>query len=92
VARGLALGAVAVGASGGFLRSLLDGGVPALTAQISAWLDQLAALMTALGARTPAGLTQCDVLIHGALRSFCYDRGIETRRLASRSGDVRVSP
>jgi isopentenyl-diphosphate delta-isomerase len=90
VARGLALGAVAVGASGGFLRTLLDGGVPALTAQIAAWLDQLAALMTALGARTPAQLARCDVLISGELRSFCADRGIETRRLATRSSDVSV--
>jgi isopentenyl-diphosphate Delta-isomerase len=90
VARGLALGAAAVGVSGGFLRILLDGGVPALTAQILAWLDQLAALMTALGARTPAQLAQCDVLIHGALRSFCADRGIETRRLATRCSDVRT--
>lgn len=90
VARGLALGAVAVGASGGFLRTYLDGGVPALTALISAWLDQLAALMTILGARTPAELVRCDVLIHGALRSFCADRGIDTRALATRSSDVSV--
>ena len=85
VARGLALGAVAVGASGGFLRTLLDGGVPALIALISAWKDQLAALMTALGARTPAQLARCDVLVGGALRSFCADRGVETRLLATRS-------
>jgi isopentenyl-diphosphate Delta-isomerase len=89
VARGLALGAAAAGASGGFLKTLLDGGVPALTARISAWLDQLAALMTALGARTPAQLARCDVLIHGALRSFCADRGIETGPLATRS---RLTP
>ncbi|MEV0492103.1 type 2 isopentenyl-diphosphate Delta-isomerase [Streptomyces atratus] len=84
-ARGLALGAAAVGASGGFLRTVLDGGVPALVSQISAWLDQLEALMTALGARTPSDLTRCDVLVHGDLRAFCADRGIETRRLATRS-------
>jgi isopentenyl-diphosphate delta-isomerase len=88
VARGLALGAAAVGASGGFLRTLLDGGVPALVARISAWLEQLTALMTALGARTPDQLTRCDVLIHGDLRSFCADRGIETRRLATRSSSL----
>ena len=85
VARGLALGAAAVGVSGGFLRTLLDGGVPALIARISAWLDQLAAVMTTLGARNPAQLARCAVLIHGGLRSFCADRGIETRRLATRS-------
>lgn len=85
VVRGLALGAAAVGSSGGFLKTLLDGGVPALIARILTWQDQLAALMTALGARTPAQLAQCDVLIHGALRSFCADRGIDTRLLATRS-------
>lgn len=85
VVRGLALGAAAVGASGGFLRTVLDGGVPALISQISAWLDQLEALMTALGARTPSELTRCDVLLHGELRAFCADRGIELRRLATRS-------
>ncbi|GAA2102307.1 type 2 isopentenyl-diphosphate Delta-isomerase [Actinomadura alba] len=85
VARGLALGAAAAGVSGQFLKTVLDGGVPALISQISAWLDQLEALMTALGAPTPADLTRCDVLIHGDLRAFCADRGIETRRLATRS-------
>lgn len=85
VARCLALGATAVGSSGGFLRTLIDGGVPALIARISAWQDQLAALMTALGARTPAALTECDLLIGGELRWFCTDRGIDTAALATRS-------
>jgi isopentenyl-diphosphate delta-isomerase len=83
--RGLALGASAVGASGLFLKTVLDGGPPALIALITEWLDQVAALMTALGARTPAELTRCDVLIHGGLREFCADRGIETAPLARRS-------
>ncbi|MFI1928875.1 MULTISPECIES: type 2 isopentenyl-diphosphate Delta-isomerase [unclassified Streptomyces] len=85
VARSLALGARAVGVSGGFLRTLMDGGVPALVTQITTWLDQLAALQTMLGARTPADLTRCDLLIHGSLRDFCADRGIDTGRLARRS-------
>jgi len=84
VARGLALGAAAVGVSGGFLTTVLDGGVAALTSQISAWLDQLEALMTALGARTPSDLSRSDVLVHGDLRAFCTDRGIDIRRLATR--------
>jgi isopentenyl-diphosphate Delta-isomerase len=91
VARALALGAVAVGASGRFLHTLLDGGVSALTAQISAWLDQLASLMTALGARNPAQLSRCDVLIDGALRSFCSNRGIETLPLATRSSNASAA-
>ncbi|MCX5372776.1 type 2 isopentenyl-diphosphate Delta-isomerase [Streptomyces sp. NBC_00015] len=85
VARSLALGARAVGVSGGFLRTLMDGGVAALVTQITTWLDQLAALQTMLGARTPADLTRCDLLIHGSLRDFCADRGVDTGRLARRS-------
>ncbi|MFH8620071.1 type 2 isopentenyl-diphosphate Delta-isomerase [Streptomyces sp. NPDC017979] len=88
VARALALGASGVGVSGGFLRTLLDGGVSALIAQITTWLDQLAALQTMLGARTPAELRRCDLTIHGDLRSFCTDRGIDTRPLAQRSRAV----
>ncbi|MBH1938535.1 type 2 isopentenyl-diphosphate Delta-isomerase [Streptomyces sp. AV19] len=85
VARALALGANGVGASGGFLRTVQDEGVEALVAQLTTWLDQLAAIMTMLGARTPADLTRCDLLINGTLRSFCTDRGIDTRQFAQRS-------
>jgi isopentenyl-diphosphate delta-isomerase len=91
VVRGLALGASAAGASGLFLKTVLDGGVPALISLISRWLDQMKALMTALGARTPADLTRCDVLIHGGLRAFCTDRGIETGRLATRSRSYGIT-
>ncbi|KUN06014.1 isopentenyl pyrophosphate isomerase [Streptomyces yokosukanensis] len=90
VARALALGASGVGVSGTFLRTLLDGGVAALIAQISTWLDQLAALLTVLGARTPAALRHSDLLIHGELRDFCADRGIDIRSLARRSGSLDV--
>ncbi|MFF6992652.1 type 2 isopentenyl-diphosphate Delta-isomerase [Streptomyces sp. NPDC010273] len=91
VARALALGAHAVGASGVFLRTVLDGGVDALSAQLGRWLEQLAALQTMLGAPTPAGLTRCDVLVHGSLRDFCADRGIETGPLARRSSSGALS-
>jgi isopentenyl-diphosphate Delta-isomerase len=92
VARALALGASAVGVSGGFLRTLLDEGVTALAARITSWLDQLTALMTALGARTPAELAERDVLIRGALRAFCADRGISTRQLATRQANAGEIP
>ncbi|MFI6350274.1 type 2 isopentenyl-diphosphate Delta-isomerase [Streptomyces sp. NPDC050560] len=85
VARALALGASGVGASGTFLRTLLDDGVTALVERISTWLDQLAALLTLLGARTPADLARCDLLIHGGLRAFCADRGIDPGPFARRS-------
>ncbi|WP_380278020.1 type 2 isopentenyl-diphosphate Delta-isomerase [Kitasatospora purpeofusca] len=85
VARALALGARGVGASGTFLRTLMDEGVEALVVQLSTWLDQLAALMTMLGAATPADLTRRDLLIQGSLREFCADRGIDTAQFARRS-------
>nr|BAE78980.1 Type II isopentenyl diphosphate isomerase [Streptomyces sp. KO-3988] len=90
VARALALGASGVGVSGTFLRTLLDDGVAALIARISTWLDQLAALLTLLGARTPADLSRCDLLINGELRDFCADRGIDPRPFARRSGGLDV--
>lgn len=84
-ARALALGAGAVGASGVFLGTLLDGGVDRLVEQISGWLEQLRMLMTVLGAATPADLAHCDMLVGGGLRTFCIDRGIDPHALATRS-------
>ena len=89
VVRGLALGAKAVGASGTFLRTVLDGGPDALVARLSAWLDQITALMTVLGARSPAELAWCDVRIGGALREFCVERGITPRECGTAPGPER---
>ncbi|MFF2660950.1 type 2 isopentenyl-diphosphate Delta-isomerase [Kitasatospora sp. NPDC058032] len=91
VARALALGAHGVGASGTFLRTLMDEGVDALVDQLTTWLDQLAALMTMLGAATPADLTRCDLLIQGSLREFCADRGIDTGLFARRSATTAAT-
>lgn len=69
--------------SGRFLRTVLDGGPDALAAQILSWLDQIAAILTVLGARTPGEAADCDVRIVGGLREFCEDRGIDLRRCGS---------
>ncbi len=76
VARALALGAHAVGVSGGFLATLTHGGVDALIRQITTWIEQLGAIMTLLGAHTPSELASCDVFLTGSLRDFCAQRGI----------------
>ncbi|QDY80396.1 type 2 isopentenyl-diphosphate Delta-isomerase [Streptomyces qinzhouensis] len=76
VARALALGAHAVGASGPFLTTLVNDGLAALIEQLTSWIDQLTALMTVLGAHSPAGLAGTDLHITGALREFCVQRGI----------------
>ncbi|MYW01038.1 type 2 isopentenyl-diphosphate Delta-isomerase [Streptomyces sp. SID3343] len=77
-ARALALGAHAVGVSGGFLTVLLAGGVDALVREITTWLDHLTSLMTLLGAHHPADLTGCDVRLTGSLREFRALRDIDT--------------
>ncbi|WP_086809186.1 type 2 isopentenyl-diphosphate Delta-isomerase [Streptomyces reticuliscabiei] len=82
VVRGLTLGASAVGVAGTFLKTVLDGGPKALITQITTWLDQIESIMTMLGARTPADLSHCEVRIHGELREFCSDRGIDVYRFA----------
>lgn len=79
IARALALGAHAVGASGIFLTTLLTGGTTALIQQITTWLEQLTALMTLLGAHSPADLARCDVLLTGSLHHFCTRRHITPR-------------
>ncbi|WDO11225.1 type 2 isopentenyl-diphosphate Delta-isomerase (plasmid) [Streptomyces murinus] len=71
VTRALALGAQAVGASGPFLATLVKEGLAALISQLNSWLDQLASLMTILGAHSPTGLADVDVYVTGALREFC---------------------
>lgn len=74
VARSLALGASAVGVSARFLRLLVDEGVSALIEEIFRWIDQLEALQTMLGARTPAELSACDLSFKGVLREHLADR------------------
>ncbi|MFB9367391.1 type 2 isopentenyl-diphosphate Delta-isomerase [Kitasatospora albolonga] len=67
VARALALGARAVGASGPFLTTLVTDGLDALVARITTWIDQLTALMTILGARRTGDLTACDIQLGDSL-------------------------
>ncbi|MCX7521887.1 type 2 isopentenyl-diphosphate Delta-isomerase [Microbacterium sp. STN6] len=85
VVRALALGAQAVGVSGVFLREVLHGGTDALTARITAWLEQVAELMALLGAATPAALQGTDVLLRGRTKEFCELRGVDAGAYSRRS-------
>ncbi|MEU0687335.1 type 2 isopentenyl-diphosphate Delta-isomerase [Streptomyces uncialis] len=76
MARALALGAHAVGVSGPFLTTLVNDGPAALIEQLTAWLDQLTALMTLIGAHSPADLARADIHVTGALREYCVQREI----------------
>ncbi|UGT56217.1 type 2 isopentenyl-diphosphate Delta-isomerase [Nocardia asteroides] len=85
IARALALGASATGVAGAFLDTVVRADSDALIAQIRTWLDQLRQILTVLGARTPADLAGCDLLITGEVASFCALRGIDAAALAHRS-------
>lgn len=88
VVRALALGARAVGVSGPFLKTVLDGGPAALASRLQEWTIHLAALTALLGATTPADLVHTDVLVTGDTADFCRARGIDLGALSRRS-DVR---
>ncbi|RLK49194.1 type 2 isopentenyl-diphosphate Delta-isomerase [Microbacterium telephonicum] len=85
VVRALALGARAVGVSGGFLRTALDGGAEALVAQIREWQAHVAALCALLGAATPDDLLHTDVIVGGETADFCRARGVDLAPWAVRS-------
>lgn len=84
-ARALALGARATGVAGEFLTALLDRGVDGLIATIRDWLNQLEAIMTVLGARTPRALAGTDLLLTGNVESYCRAVGMNGELLFRRS-------
>ena len=86
VARALALGARAVGLSGGVLRPLLSRGADSVTESLRDWLAQLADITALLGHTSVAGLADTDVLLTGRVREFCDLRGIDARAYATRTG------
>lgn len=89
VVKALACGARAVGVAGVFLKTVLDGGAEALVPLVRAWQEQMTAVLGLLGARTPAELTQVDLLVRGDLAEFCHLRGIDLTELAHRSDRYR---
>ncbi|MCU1641480.1 MAG: fni [Nocardia sp.] len=85
MARALALGAKATGVAGAFLEIIVGRDEAALVETIGTWLGQLRQLLTVLGARTPADLAGCDLLITGDVATFCHLRGIDADSYAHRS-------
>jgi len=85
VARALALGARAVGVSGGFLATVLEGGATELVARIGRWREHLTALLALQGASSPAQLVHTDLIVGGRSAEFARARGVDLRPLARRS-------
>lgn len=86
--KALALGAGAVGVAGTFLRAALDGEAR-IVALAHAWREQVRQLLAMLGATSPAGLGDSDLLLRGRLREFCDLRGIDAGAYARRGDQPR---
>lgn len=86
IARGLALGARAVGASGSFLAVALDGGAEALVGRIREWSDHLRALHSLVGATAPDALRDTDLIVRGRAAEYARARGLDIDSLARRAG------
>ncbi len=76
VVKALSLGAKAVGISGLFLNMVLNDGVEKTIEEINNWKTKIASIMTLLGKRKVADLTQADLLIFNEVKEWCIARGI----------------
>ncbi|MBV7507150.1 type 2 isopentenyl-diphosphate Delta-isomerase [Bacillus sp. sid0103] len=85
VAKGLAIGANAIGMAGYFLQILLKEGIEVLQKEIEALHDELTIIMTALGAKTISDLKKAPLIISGETYHWLNQRGIDTKRFAQRS-------
>jgi len=85
IAKGLAIGADAVGLAGYFLKILIKEGIEALQEEIEALHQELIIIMTALGAKTVSDLKKAPLIISGETYHWVNQRGIDTKTFAQRS-------
>lgn len=85
IAKAIALGADAVGVAGYFLKILITDGIEALIEEMKAIHDDLAIIMTALGARTINELQQAPLIIAGSTHHWLNERGIPTIKYSQRT-------
>lgn len=85
VVKALALGARAVGVAGHFLRVVMDDGPTEFGHVVESWIEQIAGLMTILGANSVGALRTTDVLVTGTLAERSIRRGIDVNAWAERS-------
>ncbi|TCN23026.1 isopentenyl-diphosphate delta-isomerase [Mesobacillus foraminis] len=84
VAKAIALGANAAGLAGQFLRILLESGVDELVKEINQLHEEIAYIMTALGAKTIADLQTAPLVISGPTWHWLNERGIDTSTYSRR--------
>lgn len=83
-AKGLALGATAVGIAGVYLKYLFDRNIGGLIERIESTKNQLKKIMFLTGADRPELLRKIPVVITGSTREWLHERGIDTSNYARR--------
>jgi isopentenyl-diphosphate delta-isomerase len=84
ISKSIALGASAVGVAGYLLKIFIDKGYEPLVQEITAMLEDLAFLMTALGAESIQKLQRTPLVIEGNTHHWLTERGIDTKRYSIR--------
>ncbi|WP_160721374.1 type 2 isopentenyl-diphosphate Delta-isomerase [Bacillus sp. USDA818B3_A] len=84
IAKGLALGASAIGMSGYFLKILLEEGMDELIEGIRTLHQELIMIMTALGAMSIPDLRKAPLIISGETYHWLDQRGIDTKKYSQR--------
>lgn len=84
IAKGLAIGASAIGMSGYFLEILLEEGIEELVEEIQTLHKELIMIMTALGAASISELKKAPLIISGETYHWLNQRGIDTKQYSQR--------
>jgi isopentenyl-diphosphate Delta-isomerase len=85
LAKGLAIGANAIGFAGHFLRILVENGIDSLNNEVESLHYELKLIMTALGAKSISDLQRAPLMITGETFHWLSQRGIETKHFSQRS-------
>lgn len=85
IAKGLALGADAIGMAGAFLKILFENGAEALQIEIEKLHKELVIIMAAVGAKTISDLQKAPLMILGECDHWLKQRGIDTTIYSRRS-------
>jgi isopentenyl-diphosphate Delta-isomerase len=85
LAKGLAVGANAIGFAGHFLRILVENGVESLQSEVETLQYELKMIMTALGAKTISDLKTAPIIISGDTFHWLNQRGIDTKFYSQRT-------
>lgn len=85
IAKGLAIGADAIGVAGYFLKILVEDGIDTLKDEILNLHKELSIIMAALGAKRIADLKKAPLMISGDTYHWLTQRGIDATHFSRRS-------